>query len=345
MTPFGLPHGLTRVPSCTLLIRSTSDGSLRSGGLSVRSDKSRRLWPSAWSVLWSPLSSGGVRGRSCPLPPPTHVQNVMRSFSGKAKSGSRMRIASPQTYSKALRCLTYESARRAPDLEPDLRAARRADVVALSMAERQAITKETAARYARATKRQRGLTLDELRALTGYSRGYGARAAVDDPRRPAAPRERPPAEREAPRQDARGHQESFLRRGNRRAADSRDVRSSDTRHADREAPRRPSGRHAPARGCGPLESRRLTTSQRAPHRHRRQNRRCASPRSVPPRATLPDSGGLAVNGAARHRTKVASPTEWWSCPAQPLRTGARPPRHRRVDGTVRSVRAPTRLLR
>jgi len=40
-------------------------------------------------------------------------------------------------------------------------------VVTLSMTERRAITKETAARYARATKRQRGLTLDELRALTG----------------------------------------------------------------------------------------------------------------------------------------------------------------------------------
>lgn len=83
-------------------------------------------------------------------------------------------------------------------------------MVALSMTERRAITKEMARRYARATKKQRGLTLDELRALTGYCRSYGARAAVDDPRRPAAPRERPPAEREAPRQDARGRQESFL---------------------------------------------------------------------------------------------------------------------------------------
>jgi len=46
------------------------------------------------------------------------------------------------------------------------------------MAERQAITKEMARRYARATKKQRGLMLDELCALTGYNRSYAARLAA-----------------------------------------------------------------------------------------------------------------------------------------------------------------------
>jgi hypothetical protein len=47
--------------------------------------------------------------------------------------------------------------------------------VALSMAQRQAITKEMAGRYRRASKKQRGLMLDELCALTGYNRSYAAR--------------------------------------------------------------------------------------------------------------------------------------------------------------------------
>src|SRR5674476_687296 len=54
-------------------------------------------------------------------------------------------------------------------------AARRAATVALSMRERQAITKEMARRYVRAGKRGRGLMLDELCALTGYNRSYAAR--------------------------------------------------------------------------------------------------------------------------------------------------------------------------
>ena len=40
--------------------------------------------------------------------------------------------------------------------------------MALSMRERQAITREMARRYVRAGKRERGLMLDELCALTGY---------------------------------------------------------------------------------------------------------------------------------------------------------------------------------
>lgn len=47
--------------------------------------------------------------------------------------------------------------------------------MALSMAQRQAITKEMAGRYRRASKKQRGLMLDELCALTGYNRSYVAR--------------------------------------------------------------------------------------------------------------------------------------------------------------------------
>src|SRR5450756_355416 len=54
-------------------------------------------------------------------------------------------------------------------------AARRAATVALSMRERQAITKEMARRYKRASKRERGLMLDELCALAGYNRSYAAR--------------------------------------------------------------------------------------------------------------------------------------------------------------------------
>jgi hypothetical protein len=47
--------------------------------------------------------------------------------------------------------------------------------VALSMAERRAVTREMARRYARAGKKERGLMLDELCALSGYERSYAAR--------------------------------------------------------------------------------------------------------------------------------------------------------------------------
>ena len=47
--------------------------------------------------------------------------------------------------------------------------------MALSMRERQALTKEMARRYKRAGKRERGLMLDELCALAGYNRSYAAR--------------------------------------------------------------------------------------------------------------------------------------------------------------------------
>jgi hypothetical protein len=68
--------------------------------------------------------------------------------------------------------------------------------MALSMHERQAITKEMAKRYARASKKQRGVMLDELCALTGYERSYAARLLraplrAPGPRRPRRRGRRP----------------------------------------------------------------------------------------------------------------------------------------------------------
>ncbi len=66
--------------------------------------------------------------------------------------------------------------------------------MALSMRERQAITREMARRYAKARKEQRGAMLDELCALTGYNRSYAARrlrARAHGPAPPAPRRARP----------------------------------------------------------------------------------------------------------------------------------------------------------
>jgi hypothetical protein len=52
---------------------------------------------------------------------------------------------------------------------------KRAATVALSMRERQAITRQMAQRYTRAAKRERGLMLNELCALTGHNCSYAAR--------------------------------------------------------------------------------------------------------------------------------------------------------------------------
>lgn len=60
--------------------------------------------------------------------------------------------------------------------------------MALSMAERKAITGEMAKRYAKATKKQRGAMLDELCALTGYNRSYAARRLRAHARSPAPPK-------------------------------------------------------------------------------------------------------------------------------------------------------------
>jgi transcriptional regulator with XRE-family HTH domain len=58
------------------------------------------------------------------------------------------------------------------------------------MRERHAITKEMARRYARAAKKQRGLMLDELCALTGYNRSYAARLLRAKARGPTPRRKR-----------------------------------------------------------------------------------------------------------------------------------------------------------
>ena len=73
--------------------------------------------------------------------------------------------------------------------------------MALTMAERQALTREMARRYGRASKKQRGLMLDELCALTGYNRSYAARllrarARGEPPRRVRRRGRRPTYERE-----------------------------------------------------------------------------------------------------------------------------------------------------
>lgn len=72
--------------------------------------------------------------------------------------------------------------------------------MALSMHERQAITKEMARRYVRAGKRERGLMLDELCALAGYNRSYAARLLRSRARAPA----RAPARRRRGRRPVYG---------------------------------------------------------------------------------------------------------------------------------------------
>jgi hypothetical protein len=59
--------------------------------------------------------------------------------------------------------------------------------VALSMAERRSITREMGRRYGKASKRERGLMLDELCALAGYNRSYAARLLRERTRGPAPP--------------------------------------------------------------------------------------------------------------------------------------------------------------
>ncbi len=58
----------------------------------------------------------------------------------------------------------------------------------LTMVERKAVTKETVARYRRASKKGKGLILDELCALTGWNRDH-ARRALRQATGPAKPRQ------------------------------------------------------------------------------------------------------------------------------------------------------------
>jgi hypothetical protein len=58
------------------------------------------------------------------------------------------------------------------------------------MAERKAVTKQMARRYARAAKKEKGRMLDELCALTGWTRRHAVRVlaeAIHPPERPARP--------------------------------------------------------------------------------------------------------------------------------------------------------------
>ena len=64
-------------------------------------------------------------------------------------------------------------------------------MVGLSMAQRKAVTKEMLKRYAKAPKAEKGRMLDELCALTGWTRRHARRAlaaaaqgTTDPPRRP-----------------------------------------------------------------------------------------------------------------------------------------------------------------
>lgn len=62
------------------------------------------------------------------------------------------------------------------------------------MAERKAVTKQMARRYLRATKSEKGVMLNELCELTGWTRRH-ARRAVTDALSAAAPKPRQPRPR------------------------------------------------------------------------------------------------------------------------------------------------------
>lgn len=61
----------------------------------------------------------------------------------------------------------------------------------LSMAEREAVTKEMLTRYQRGSKGAKGRVLDELCALTGWNRDHARRALRRARGGPARPRARP----------------------------------------------------------------------------------------------------------------------------------------------------------
>jgi len=65
--------------------------------------------------------------------------------------------------------------------------------VGLSMAERRAVTKQMARRYEKATKGDKGRMLDELCALTGWTRRHARRAVAGVLRAPRNQPHRPRA--------------------------------------------------------------------------------------------------------------------------------------------------------
>jgi hypothetical protein len=71
--------------------------------------------------------------------------------------------------------------------------------VGLSMAERKAVSRQMASRYAKASKEQKGVMLDELCALTGWHRDYARRALRTVAARPVRRRgEKPPGRKRRP---------------------------------------------------------------------------------------------------------------------------------------------------
>src|SRR5437879_4229427 len=76
---------------------------------------------------------------------------------------------------KAIRCLTRGCPRKWPPLPPRP-ATGRGWLVVLSMDERRAVTKEMARRYRKAPKGEKVRMLQELCALTGWSRRHARRA-------------------------------------------------------------------------------------------------------------------------------------------------------------------------
>ena len=66
-------------------------------------------------------------------------------------------------------------------------------MVGLSMAERKAVTRQMAKRYNKAGKGEKGKMLDELCALTGWTRRHARRALTEALRAPARPTRRPRA--------------------------------------------------------------------------------------------------------------------------------------------------------
>ena len=66
-------------------------------------------------------------------------------------------------------------------------------MVGLSMAERKAVTRQMAKRYNKAGKGEKGKMLDELCALTGWTRRHSRRALTEALRAPARPTRRPRA--------------------------------------------------------------------------------------------------------------------------------------------------------